>query len=378
MSDSENDNEDRQLEPTERRLQKAREEGEFPQSRDLTTLTLLAVFGAFLALFGHHLLEQMVILVQEGLRFGHPDGWPDKVMSWTLGPFLLCTVWIVALLLPVWILSMLTPLAMVRLQPVLAFKFNWERLDPITGLGRLLSLKTLFELFKNILKTGLILGVGVVYLLSLQNQLGGLIHQDLQLALSQSLGIIQTGYLLLLLPIVAVALADLALQWYDFMKRMRMSPEEMKQELKESEGSPELRARMRQRQRQLATSRMMAAVEKADVVLVNPEHFSVALRYDASKMLAPVVVAKGTDELALKIQAVARDFSVPIARIPPLARLMHQRLRVGEAVPAQLFEAVARVLAWAYELRDHDRTPPLPDLGPLPTLEELRQRPVRS
>lgn len=279
--------------------------------------------------------------------------------------------------MPIWILSMLTPLVMVRLQPVLAFKFNLERLNPITGMGRLVSLKTLLELLKNIVKTGLVLGVGVVYLLSLQSHLGRLIHQDLQQALSQSLNIIQTGYLFLLLPIFTVALVDLGLQWYDYKKRMRMSPEEMKQELKESEGSPELRSRMRQRQRQLATSRMMAAVEKADVVLVNPEHYAVALRYDQSKMLAPVVVAKGTDELALKMQSIAKEFSVPVARIPPLARLMHQRMRVGEAVPAQLFEAVARVLAWAYELRDHARIPPLPELGPLPTLEELRRRPGR-
>jgi flagellar biosynthetic protein FlhB len=157
---------------------------------------------------------------------------------------------------------------------------------------------------------------------------------------------------------------------------MRMSYQEMQEELKESEGSPEVRARLRQRQRQLATSRMMSSIEKADVILVNPEHYAVALRYDQSKMLAPVVVAKGTDELALKIQQIAREFSVPIARIPPLARLMHQRMRVGEAVPAALFEAVAKVLAWAYEIRDHGKEPALPDVGALPTLEQLAKKPA--
>jgi len=166
------------------------------------------------------------------------------------------------------------------------------------------------------------------------------------------------------------------LQSYDFKKRMRMSYQEMQEELKESEGSPEVRARLRQRQRQLATSRMMSSIEKADVILVNPEHYAVALRYDQSKMLAPVVVAKGTDELALKIQQIAREFSVPIARIPPLARLMHQRMRVGEAVPAALFEAVAKVLAWAYEIRDHGKEPALPELGALPTLDQLARKPA--
>ena len=376
MSEKDSNSEDKELEPTERRLEKAREEGQFPQSRDLTTLVLLFIFGVFLLIFGHLLLQQLVILVQTGLRFDHPANWQAHLLSWSLGPLVSFTFWVMALLVPIWLFSAVAPLAMVKLQPVFAWKFNPSKLDPIAGIGQLVSLKTLLELFKNLVKTILILGVGVVYLFSLQNQLGGLIHQDLQQALSQSLGILQWGFLYLMLPILAVALADLAIQSYDFKKRMRMSHEEMKQEFKESEGSPELRARMRQRQRELSTSRMMAALEKSDVVLVNPEHYAVALRYDPEKMKAPVVVAKGTDELALKIQAVAREFSVPVARIPPLARLLHQRLKVGEAVPAQLFEAVARVLAWAYELRDHARTTPLPEVGPLPSLDELRKRPT--
>lgn len=378
MSEQDQDSEDRQLEPTERRLQKAREDGQFPQSRDLTTLVLLLVFALFLAVFGHFLLRQMVVMVQLALRFEHPDHWPVLLQSWASGPLMETILWVAAVLLPIWIFSAMAPLAMVRLQPFLAWKFNPSRLDPIEGLSRLFSLKTLLELFKSTFKTALILAVGTVYLVSLQNQLGSLIHQDLEQSLAQSLLILQNGFLFLLLPIVMVALADLALQAYDFKKRMRMSHQELREELKESEGSPELRARLRQRQRQLATSRMMSALEKADVVLVNPEHYAVALRYDAEKMLAPVVVAKGSDELALKMQTVARELSIPIARIPPLARLMHQRLRVGEAVPAQLFEAIAKVLAWAYELRDHARTPPLPDVGPLPSLEELRRTPPRA
>lgn len=378
MAENDQSSDDRQLEPTERRLQKAREEGQFPQSRDLTTLILLATFGICLALIGPFFVGQLVMLVQSGLRFDNLTHWQDHLLKWFQGPFVHFLLWLVYLLLPIWLLSMLAPLAMVRLQPVMAWKVNFERLNPVTGFGRLVSVKTLLEVLKNVLKTALILGVGIAYLLGLHGQLGSLIHQDLQQALSHSAQLIEIGYLLLLIPIVVVAVSDIALQWFDFKKQMRMSPQEMKEELKESEGSPELRARMRQRQRQLATNRMMSALEKADVVLVNPEHYAVALRYDPAKMIAPVVVAKGTDELALKIQAVAREHSVPVARIPPLARLMHQRLRVGEAVPAQLFEAIARVLAWAYDLRDHARSGPLPEIGPLPSLEELRRHPAPS
>jgi flagellar biosynthetic protein FlhB len=126
----------------------------------------------------------------------------------------------------------------------------------------------------------------------------------------------------------------------------------MKQEMKESEGSPEIRQRLRQRQRQIASSRMMAAIERADVVLANPDHYSVALRYDMEKMSAPIVIAKGVDLVALRIQEVAKEHNVPVAQIPPLARYLYSQLEIGEAIPMSLFEAVARILAWAYEVKE--------------------------
>jgi flagellar biosynthetic protein FlhB len=131
-----------------------------------------------------------------------------------------------------------------------------------------------------------------------------------------------------------------------------MSPEEMKQEMKESEGSPEIKQRLRQKQRQIASSRMMAAIERADVVLANPDHYSVALRYDIEKMAAPIVVAKGADLIALRIQEIARENDVPVAQIPPLARYLYSQLEIGEAIPMALFEAIAKILAWAYEVKD--------------------------
>jgi len=141
-----------------------------------------------------------------------------------------------------------------------------------------------------------------------------------------------------------------------------MSPEELKQELKESEGSPELRARLRQRQRQIASSRMMAAIERADVVLANPEHYAVAIRYDPDKMLAPIVLAKGADAIALRIRELAAEHQVPIAQIPPLARYLFNQLDIGEAIPAPLFEAIAMVLAWAYEVKDNGFSKELPNI----------------
>jgi flagellar biosynthetic protein FlhB len=366
----ENDkDEERSLDPTERRLQKAREEGQLPQSRDLTTFAMLTVVPmAFLA-FGPLLMDQMVRMVKGGLTFGPPTQILDDIALWGAGSLLAFCGVLLLVVVPLWIISFLSPLALVAFRPYFVFKFNGNRLDPISGIGRMFSVNTLAELVKNIFKASLLLAVGLTYLLGLWGSLTMIANQDINIAFAESYRLIIYGFLFLMIPMVVIAFGDTFFQWFNFRKQMRMSQEEMKQEIKESEGSPEMRARIRQKQRQLSTSRMMAAIEKADVVLANPEHYSVAIRYDQEKMAAPVVVAKGSDDIALRIQDIAKDHQVPIARIPPLARLMYSRLEIGEAVPFQLFEAVAKVLAWAYEMKNEAGNLDLPDVGPLPELE---------
>lgn len=316
-------------------------------------------------------MKGMVTLVQQGLSFGSGQNWQEHLIEWASGPLMNTLMWVMAIVIPLWLVSAIAPLAMVKFQPVWAFKLNLGRLDPIEGVGRMFSTQTLAEVFKNILKVIIVFGVGVFYVIGLVGQISVLSRQDVNQALSNSLGLIETGLLLLLLPVLVVAAVDVFIQWFNFSKKMKMSQEELKQEMKESEGSPELKQRLRQRQRQIATSRMMSALEKADVVLANPDHYSVALRYDAEKMRAPIVVAKGMDEMALMIQRVAIDNQVPVARIPPLARLLHRHLKVGEPIPAPLFEVVAKVLAWAYEIKQVAASEdlPLPEIGALPDLE---------
>jgi flagellar biosynthetic protein FlhB len=371
LAESSDSSEEKQLDPTERRLERAREEGQFAQSRDLTTFLVLILFAGCLLGFGASLMKGMVGLVQQGLTFGSGQDWQDHLAEWASGPLTSTLMWVAAIVIPLWLVSTIAPLAMVKFQPVWAFKLNPARLDPFEGLGRIFSTQTLTELAKNILKVIIVFGVGIVYVVGLVGQISVLSRQDFHQALSNSLGLIQTGLFLLLLPVLVVAAVDVVIQWFNFSNRMKMSQEEMKQEMKESEGSPELKNRLRQRQRQIATSRMMSALEKADVVLANPDHYSVALRYDAEKMRAPIVVAKGMDEIALMIQRVAKENQVPVARIPPLARLLHRHLKVGEPIPAPLFEVVAKVLAWAYEIKQATAADdlPLPEIGALPDLE---------
>lgn len=370
MADDNENQEERSLEPSERRIQKAREEGQLPQSRDLSTFAVLLALPIFVFLLGPMFMSQMVSLVKDGLTFTTPDRWADTVAQWAFGSFLgLCGI-MAMIMIPLWLISALSPLSLVSFKPYFAFKFNASRLDPIAGMGRMFSVNTLVELIKNIFKASLLLGVGLIYLVGLLGSLSLLVNQDLSVALAQSYNLVMYGFLFLLIPMAFIAFGDTFFQWFNFQKRMRMTQEEMRQEIKESEGSPELRAKIRQKQRQIATSRMMQAIEKADVILANPDHYSVALRYDQDKMAAPVVVAKGMDDIALRIQEIAKEHQVPIARIPPLARLMHSRLEIGQPVPMQLFEAVAKVLAWAYEIKEGiDPNKELPEIGVLPDLD---------
>ena len=362
--------EDKSLEPTARRLEKAREEGQFATSRDLTTLVLLSVAFLFIFTSGPLIVQQMVGMMREGLSFSDADRWTDGLAQWLAGSFLGLLGLLAALIIPLLLVSVFAPLSLSGFRPVFAFKFNWSRLDPIKGMGRLISLSTTDELVKTILKAFLILGVGMTYLIALLGNVSTLIHQDFSVAIVNTSQLVFNGALLLLAPLILIALGDAIFQRFNFMRQMRMSQEEVKQEMKDTEGSPEIKSKLRQRQRQIAQSRMMSAIERADVVVANPDHYSIALRYDQTTMAAPVVVAKGLDALALRIQDVAREHSVPIARVPPLARLMHARLEIGDPVPEQLFEAIAKILAWAYELKQGTKTQDdLPDIGQLPPLD---------
>ena len=368
MAENQNDSQDRELEPTERRIQRAREQGQLPQSRDITTFALLLGFIIFLLTAGPYLMRQLVIMMQSGLQFSKPITLIDHIAEWTSGAFLIVLFICGVVLLIIWLISIFAPLFLVNFKAYFALQFNLERLDVFAGFARMFSVIVLLEVVKNIFKTILILGISFAYLYGLFTFLRSIVDLDFNLALENTTAFILNGFALLMAPLLAIAIADAFLQLFNFNKQIKMSPEEMKQELKESEGSPELKARLRQRQRQIASSRMMSAIERADVVLANPEHYAVAIRYDPERMSAPIILAKGADALALRIREVATEHNVPIAQIPPLARYLFNQLDIGESIPAPLFEAIAMVLAWAYEVKDVGFNKDLPDIQFTPEL----------
>jgi flagellar biosynthetic protein FlhB len=352
VAESGDNSQERELEPSERRILRAREQGQLPQSRDIATFALLTVFIIFLIAAGPLLLQQLVLMTKSSFVFAEPVKLLDHIQEWFDGPLLVVLGLLSLIFLPIWLVGILAPLSLVNFRAYFAPQFDLGRLDFIAGLGRMVSLNALTELIKNILKTALILGIGITYLVGLFVYIRSIVSQDFDSALLHTSYFILNGFLLLMVPLLLIAIGDGWMQWFNFRKQIRMSPEEMKQEMKESEGSPEIKQRLRQRQRQIASSRMMSAIERADVVLANPEHYSVALRYDIEKMAAPIVIAKGADQIALRIQEVAREHDVPIAQIPPLARYLYSQLEIGEASPMSLFEAIAKILAWAYEVKE--------------------------
>jgi len=358
---------ERELEPSERRILRAREQGQLPQSRDLATFATLVVVVIFLSAVGPLLLKQMVLMTQAIFQFSEPAKLMDHMQEWVGGAFLVVLILLALIFIPLWIVGILAPLSLVNFRAYFAPQFNLGRLDIIAGLGRMFSINALSELLKNLVKTTLMLGVGVVYLFGLFAYVRMIVNQGFDAALVQTSSFILDGFMLLMLPLLLIAVGDSWLQWFNFRKQIRMSPEEMKQEMKESDGSPEIKQRLRQMQRQMSSSRMMAAIERADVVLANPEHYSVALRYDMEKMAAPIVVAKGADQIALRIQEVAKDFNVPIAQIPPLARYLYSQLEIGETIPLPLFEAIAQVLAWAYDTKESGLAGDVPQVDFIPT-----------
>lgn len=345
---------DRTLPATSRKIEKAREEGQVPRSRDLSHFAALGLGVAALGYFAPELTAWLVRLVGDGLRFDaalvrEPQAMTDRLA--VLGGWMLVAV------LPIGLLSVLLALAAGVLSG--GWNFTLQPLSPkletlglMAGLKRLLSWQQLTNTLKACLLALVLGGAGAWYLAGHWQDATRLLAVPLPAAIVAAGGLIQTGLMLLGGVLAAFALVDVPLQRQLLLRRLRMSVEELKKEMRDIEGNTEVKAKMRLRMREIVNRRMLAAVPRADLVVMNPTHYAVALRYDETKMAAPRVVAKGADLLALKIRDLAVEARVPVLQAPPLARALYAHTDVDQEVPARLFAAVAQVLAWVYQLRD--------------------------
>ncbi|MDP3032276.1 MAG: flagellar type III secretion system protein FlhB, partial [Rhodocyclaceae bacterium] len=232
----------------------------------------------------------------------------------------------------------------------LALKF--DRMDPLKGLKRMFSLQSIAEMVKGILKAFMLVGVVFWVVTNERDNLFAMLAQPIEVALPAFGKMLLYAFMAFVGVLAVVALIDVPFQLWRYYQQLRMTREEVRKEMKELEGDPQLKARIRSQQRELARNRMMSEVPKADVVVTNPTHFAVALKYDSAKMGAPQVVAKGMNLVAQRIRDLAGENNVPVIELPPLARALHRHVDIGESVPAALYTAVAEVMAYIYQLNN--------------------------
>lgn len=375
---AENDGQERTEQPTPKRLQEAREKGQVPRSRELSTAaTLLAGAGAFLIL-GEPMVRSLVGLMTGGLTLRREDVFDTTVLAARLAGGLIDGVWLAA---PLFLLSIVAALAAAVALGGWSFStealsFKPEKLDPVKGLGRVFSWRGVVEMLKGLAKFVVVATVAVLFLQLQGPRFLGLGAEPLMQGLAHTGNLVGWAFLSVSAAMLLVVAVDVPFQLWDHNRQLKMTKQEIKEEFKQTEGSPDVKARQRRIQMQMAQRRMMEEVPKADVVITNPTHYAVALRYDQREMNAPVVVAKGADLLAARIRTLAGENDVPILSAPPLARSLYHTTELGNPIPAGLYRAVAQVLAYVYHLRQgpiYNRDGTTPNLDDLPIPEDLRR-----
>ena len=360
---------DKQLPASERRLNKAREDGQVTRSRDLSHLAVLGTGGLAMMALAPLMFGQLKLYLSRQLSFDartitQPSEMlhrlQDMVGIGLLGAAVFGLIVAAAAMLSTvaaggWVAS---------LKPVMP---DLSRANPLTGFGRLFTKDRLSDVLKMVVLTVVLLALGTVYLSSSLGALAMLVLQPSTAALQYVADWMVRGMGLMMLVILLLAMVDVPLQNFLHKSRLKMSHQEVKQEHKESDGNPQLKSKQRQRQREAAQGNSIAAVPKADFVLMNPSHFAVAIRYDEASMRAPQVISKGADLLAMRIRDLAKQNAIPVLQSPMLARALYANAELDQDIPASLYTAVAQVMVYIYRLKAALRGDgPMPGEPPLP------------
>jgi flagellar biosynthesis protein FlhB len=349
--------EDSDLEKTEqasdKRLEKAREQGDVPRSRELATCTVLFASGLGLLMMGEQLSQSLKDTLSTGLQFDRALAFEPNLL------FLKISEMISALLIAFAPFALLLVCVAVA-SPILiggwvfshqAFLPQLNRLNPLQGIANLFSKNAAVELIKSILKTMLVAAVAYQVISHEMEPILSLSLLPLKSSIAEVSHLMLTAFLSIVSALVLIAAIDVPYQLYHYANKLKMTKEEVRQESKESEGNPEIKAKIRQQQREMAKRRMMAEIPNADVVITNPTHYAVAIKYQDNGMRAPVVIAKGSDLVALKIREIAADYQITVMESPKLARALYAHTDLGDEIPEALYSAVAEVLAYVFQMR---------------------------
>lgn len=371
MAESES-GQDKTEEPTEKRRREAREKGQLPRSRELNTLAVLVGGAGGLLIYGAGLADALMRLMRGSFELSRETVMnSDSMLQLLVAAAQIAGqgVWpILAVLLAAALLGPVSLGGWLFSAEALAPKFS--RMNPLEGLKRMFSTKSLLELFKALIKFTVVLAVAILVLKSDQDDLLAMAHEPMEQALIHCAKVVGWSAFWLACSLMLIAAVDVPYQLWDNRQKLMMTKQEVRDEYKDSEGKPEVKAKVRQMQREMAQRRMMQAVPDADVVITNPTHFAVALKYDPEASGAPRLLAKGNDFMALKIREVAQEHKITVLESPALARAVYYSTELDHEIPAGLYLAVAQVLAYVYQLKQYragkgKRPGPMPDL-PIP------------
>ena len=344
---------DKHLEPTERKKTQSREKGQVPRSRDLNTAFIMLGSAIMLMFFSNHLINCLMTNMQTAFSQAYVQSQDLSSIGNMARTFLLKTLLAIApFFISAFLLALAGPamISGIRLAPK-AMGFKFERLNIFKGLKRIFSLHSLMELVKSFLKFLVILSAAGTILYLMLDKLLMLGHVPIEQGMKQSFEILRFAVITLSASLLLFAVIDVPFQIWENTRKMKMSHQEMKDELKETEGNPEMKQFIKRRQQHITRQRMIIEIPKAAIVITNPEHFAVALKYEQNGQSAPVVVAKGADLMAEQIKHLAQQHQVPILSAPPLARSIFFNTNIFEEIPAGLYQAVAKVLAYVYQLK---------------------------
>lgn len=347
------DGQERTEEATPKRKREAREKGQVARSRELNTFMGLIVAAAAFMMMGESMVAQLSNMMRERFIIERHDVFDGSRLFDYLSGTMLEVIFI---LLP--FLFMMVVAAVVSSVALggwsisaKAIAFKLEKLNPVKGLSRVFGWRGVLEMLKGFAKFALVAVVALVWLNMMGERFLGLGGEPLMQGLAHTGDLLMWSFLILSSVLVAVVAIDVPFQIWDHQRQLKMTKQEVKEEHKQTEGSPEVKGRQRQVQMEMAQRRMMEEVPQADVIVTNPTHYAVALKYDGEQMGAPVVVAKGSDLIAAQIRSLGTEHDVPLVAAPPLARALFFSTEIGEMIPEGLYRAVAQVLAYVYQLK---------------------------
>lgn len=360
---------ERSEEATPKRRQDAKEKGDIARSKELNTAAILIGGAIGMLVFGGTIVAGLSRMMRYNFDLSRRDIFEVDFMALHLGASLVESL---VSLMPIFIVLLLAaiigPLALGGwVLSAKALAPQWSRLSLIKGVKRMFAARALMELVKSIAKVVLVVVLATMILYALKPEIISIGKQDVVPAMVTALNVVGWSILGLSLTMLIIAGIDIPFQLYDHSRKLKMTRQEVKDEMKNTEGKPEVKSRIRQLQHDISQRRMMSAVPEADVVITNPEHYAVALCYNSNQMGAPIVVAKGADLVAQKIREIAKAHQVPTLEAPPLARAVFYSTEIDHEIPAGLYVAVAQVLAYVFQLKRYQegkgqRPGPVPEM----------------